>query len=184
MLKPHIILRPPTAADVEAVARHMRRADIAECIASGTPNLHEVLVTGIRRSVACWTAEVDGEAALITGVAPLHTLLGDTGVPWMLGTELVTKHQRAFIRMSPEYIARMLGAFSHLLNFVHAENTASVRWLKHMGFRLEQAAPYGPLRELFHRFEINAHDFDHLLAREGRGLVPRDAGASSANHSV
>jgi hypothetical protein len=177
MLRPHIVLRAPVPADVAAVAARMRLADTLECAATGRYDLRGVLATGIARSVACWTAEVDGEPALIAGVAPLDTLLGGIGVPWMLGTELVTQHQRAFMRLSPEYIARMLGAFSHLLNFVHAENVAAVRWLRHMGFRLDEAAPYGPHREPFHRFELHAHELGphHLLARKGRGLVSRDA---------
>jgi hypothetical protein len=169
-----VILRPPEPADVRAVASHMRLADVIECAAVGKRDLRHALSEGIERSVSAWTAEVDGVPALITGVAPLHTLLGDTGVPWMLGTDLVTQHQRAFIRMSPDYIIRMLGAFSHLLNFVHAENTAAVRWLKRMGFSMEAAAPYGPYGALFHRFEL--YGPDHLLARKGRSAAAGGAG--------
>ena len=90
------------------------------------------------------------------GVTPLDSLLGERGAPWALGTDLVTQHQRAFIRHAPQYIEKMLAAFSHLLNFVHAENDAAVRWLRRTGFELHPAKEHGPHGEMFHLFEMKA----------------------------
>lgn len=145
----------------------MRQADLAEVFATGTDPVR-ALHEGIRRSVHCWVATVDGRPACVFGVAPIGSLLSDTGAPWMLGTDLITQHQRAFMRRSPRYIAHMLDAFSHLLNFVHAENEPSVRWLKRMGFTLHEPAPHGPNGALFHRFELRA-------AREDLPLAARTA---------
>jgi hypothetical protein len=50
----------------------------------------------------------------------------------------------------------MLKAFPHLVNFVHAKNTTSVRWLRRLGFTLHEAVPYGALGEPFHPFELRA----------------------------
>lgn len=179
------ILRAPRAADIDFVAERMRAADVAECVACGQPDVRAALAAGLRTSVLSWTATVDNEPVAILGVSPQGTLLGDIGVPWMLGTEGVSRHRRAFMQVSSGYIAQMLGAFSHLLNFVHAENAAAVRWLKRTGFSLDEPAPYGPHGEPFHRFEMHAHDgLVHLLARKGRGPASRDAGEPRADPPV
>lgn len=132
----------------------MRKADVAELAALNLRDPHYTLARSVEASALAWTALADGEPALIVGVTPLGSLMGDVGAPWMLGTDLVTKHQRAFMRYSPGYIEKMQSAFSHLLNFVHAENKAACRWLKHMGFTLREAQPYGPLGAPFHLFEM------------------------------
>jgi len=163
----HVLLRPPLPADLAHIAAHMRAADVAECAAGGAGAPLRALRDSVERSTWALVATYDGEPALVVGVAPIGGLLSDTGSPWMLGTDLVTRHYRAFIPHGPRYIARMQAAFSHLLNFVHAENAASIRWLKRMGFTVFDAAPYGPHGALFHRFEMHADGSDHLLDRQG-----------------
>jgi len=146
----------PTEHDIQHVAAHMRAADVAECQACGFTDMAAVLRDEVAISVLCWAVRIDGEPACLLGVAPLAGLLGETGVPWLLGTELVTRNRRAFIRTSRAYIGRMHTAFEHLLNFVHAENTQAVRWLKHAGFAVHPAVPFGPKGALFHPFEKRA----------------------------
>jgi RimJ/RimL family protein N-acetyltransferase len=55
-----------------------------------------------------------------------------------------------------EGVARVLDKalplFGRLENYVHAENKASVRWLKWLGFTMDEAAPYGPRGENFIHF--------------------------------
>jgi hypothetical protein len=50
----------------------------------------------------------------------------------------------------------MLQVFPHLINFVHAENRTSVRWLRRLGFTVHPVMPYGRLGEPFHPFEMRA----------------------------
>lgn len=148
-----VIFAPPTEADISYIATHMRAADVAECRAVGFTDMHQVLRDEVELSVLCWTCHLDGVPAALLGVTPLTGLLGETGVPWLLGTDEVVRNRRAFIRTSAAYIERMHAAFSHLLNFVHAENTQAVRWLKHAGFTVHPAQPFGVRGAPFHCFE-------------------------------
>lgn len=148
-----VLFSAPTEADVLHIATHMRAADVAECNAVGYYDMVAVLREEVAISALCWAVHIGGEPAALVGVAPLTGLFGETGVPWLLGTDLVTRHRRAFIRTSNQYIVRMHSAFSHLLNFVHAENVQSVRWLRHAGFTIHPAVPFGAKGELFHCFE-------------------------------
>lgn len=151
-----ILFRDPKPGDIEHIVKHLRPADRAECAALGEYDVAGAIQRGLDSSVHSWVATANGEPALVMGVTPLGSLLADTGSPWMLGTHLVTKYGHALIRQSPAYIDQMLRAFPHLLNFVHAENTRAVRWLKRTGFVLSPAAPYGPHGALFHRFDMEA----------------------------
>ena len=149
------LIRPTEPGDAARLFADLRPSDLAECQAYGQADIGAGIEASVRRSVLCWTALVDGEVAAILGVAPLNILTG-MGSPWMLGTPLVDRYQRVLVRKTPEYIARMLKAFPHLVNFVHARNTTSVRWLRRLGFTLHEAVPYGPLAEPFHPFELRA----------------------------
>lgn len=150
-----VLIRPTEPGDAARLFANLRPSDLAECQAYGQPDIAAGIEASVRRSVLCWTALVDGEVAAILGVAPLNILTG-MGSPWMLGTPLVDRYQRVLVRKTPEYIARMLKAFPHLVNFVHARNTTSVRWLRRLGFTLHEVVPYGPLGEPFHPFELRA----------------------------
>ncbi len=150
-----VVDRNPTVEDILHVATHMRAADIAECMALGERDLVDVLTDGVRRSVWSRAVLIDGEPVCILGVAPHGALLtATTGVPWMLGTDLIPQNRRALIRNAPLYIDDMLRTFSHLLNFVHADNTLAVRWLRRVGFTMHDAQPVGVNGALFHRFEM------------------------------
>lgn len=150
-----VLIRPTEPGDAARLFANLRTSDLAECRAYGHPDIAASIASCVDRSVLCWTGLVDGELAAIIGVAPVNMLTG-VGSPWMLGTPVLDRHQRVLVRMTPEYISRMLKAFPHLVNYVHAKNTTSVRWLRRLGFTLHEAVPYGPLGEPFHPFEMRA----------------------------
>lgn len=150
-----VLIRPTEPGDAARLFANLRASDLAECRAYGRPDIAASIASCVDRSVLCWTGLVDGELAAIIGAAPINMLAG-IGSPWMLGTPVLDRHQRILVRRTPEYISRMLKAFPHLVNYVHAKNTTSVRWLRRLGFTLHEAVPYGPLGEPFHLFEMRA----------------------------
>ncbi len=143
-------VRPVTVGDVAQLAAEIRPSDAAEILATGCTDVHATLADAVTRSVMCWSWFVDDKLACILGVAACE----DVGAPWMIGTPVCEKHARILIKRPPEYIAKMLKAFPHLVNYVHAKNTTSVGWLKRLGFTIHEAAPYGPMGEAFHKFEL------------------------------
>jgi hypothetical protein len=134
----------------------MRQPDVEELKALGITDLVPAIAESVERSLVCRTATADGEVGCVFGVVPAGLTFDPWGLPWMLGTDLVTKHQRALMRRCRPYIHDMLRLYPHLFNFVHADNHAAVRWLKCVGFSLQSPAPYGPHGALFHRFDMKA----------------------------
>lgn len=148
-------LRPPAPADADELAAGLRQQDIDELNAAGHHDHRAVIADGVARSDWCLTALVGGRVACIFGVARMGTLLDPRGIPWMLGTDLVQQHRRAFVRLAPHYIQRMLQDYPHLVNVVHARNTLAVRWLQRAGFALRP--PHQHNGEPFHVFEMTRH---------------------------
>ena len=130
----------------------MRECDAAEVRACGHDPL-EAARRSVAQSLLCWSAFEGDKLICILGCAPI-SLVSGIGSPWMLGTPLLDKHSRILVRVTPRYIGTMLKAFPHLVNYVHTHNHTSKRWLRRIGFTLEEAAPFGALGEAFHRFEM------------------------------
>ncbi len=142
-----------TQCAIEYVADNMRTADVVEITAaSGTPPLL-TLNNGVDASMLSAVAYANDEPIAVLGLVS-RGLLSDTGVPWLLGTHSAMKHKRAFLQESPPVIAEMLRHTSKLENWVHAKNKTSIRWLKWLGFTIDEPVPFGVSGELFHRFHM------------------------------
>lgn len=150
-----VLIRLTTDEDIPLLATNMRAADQDEVRASGHNNIEWAVTRSVRASLLCWSAFVDGELACILGAAPLSVVSG-IGSPWMLGTPVLDANARILVRETPRYISKMQTAFPHLLNFVHADNKTSVRWLRRLGFTLSDPQPHPTTGALFHRFDLKA----------------------------
>lgn len=150
----HIEFVTPTPEHVAELARTMRAADRAEIAACGVPDPANALQWSLDRATWAYCALVDGEVAAIFGIAPYGSLVGGTGVPWLLGSDLLQKHRKAFLRLAPHYIELMRMVHPKLLNIVDSRNTLAVRWLRHAGFTVHPASFVMPSGVLFHVFEL------------------------------
>jgi len=53
-----------------------------------------------------------------------------------------------------KWVRRQSEKFSLLYNYVDARNVKSIKWLRWLGFQLDEPAPYGVRGLPFHRFEL------------------------------
>lgn len=154
MSRLEVEVRACQEGDAEALLANLRPADLAEGEAlAGAGQVPEMVAESLRASVLSWTAVAAGDVVCMFGVAPV-TLMGDHGMPWMLGTPLVEQHRRALTRQGPAYIAHMLAAFPHLVNVVDARNVRSIAWLRRVGFQIHDARPAGVAGMPFHPFTM------------------------------
>lgn len=153
-----ILIRPTEPGDIQLLADNMRECDRRESAAYGHgQDLTAAIARSVRSSVLCWSGFADGGLGCIMGCAPISYVSG-IGSPWMMGTPVLDKHSRILVKRTPEYTAKMLKAFPHLVNFVHVTNKTSILWLKRLGFTIHPPVPYGALGELFHPFEMRAEN--------------------------
>lgn len=150
-----IDVRATREGDAETLAANLRPQDRDEVEAlRGADGVLPAIREGVALSTMCWTAEADGDLVAIFGMVPV-TLLGDTGVPWFLGTPMVDRCAGSLMRAAPAYIARMLAAYPRLFNIVDSRNAKACRYLRRAGFVLGPPAPMGPAGVLFHPFELD-----------------------------
>lgn len=142
---------PATVDHARALAPRMRAADRDEVWASGGFGPLAALERSLALSPLAWTGTVDGVPACMFGAASA-SLLGGEGVPWLLGSDLIERHQRAFLRRNREYVRQMQAAFPVLRNMVDARNMTSIRWLRWLGFTIGPAVRWGTAGLPFHPF--------------------------------
>jgi hypothetical protein len=153
MSAPVVEIRPATAAD--ALALVLRKADRDEVEALTGRDPREALVASVERSASAWAGVADGELVCLFGVVPV-SLVGVTGIPWLLGSEFVMRYGRPFLRRNRAWLREMLREFPVLRNVVDARNTVSIRWLGWLGFTLGAPQPMGVRGLPFIPFEMSA----------------------------
>lgn len=155
-------IRPATVDDARTLV--LRAADREEVEALTGRDPHEVLVESVARSASAWAGLADGTLVCLFGVVPL-TPIGVTGVPWLLGSDAVTRYGRPFLRRNRVYLREMLRAFPVLRNVVDARNAVAIRWLQWLGFTLGVPQPMGVRGLPFIPFTM-------LAPRGGEGSAP------------
>ena len=146
---------PVTPEHIQHVATNMRQADVDEVKAFGREPL-ESLTTGVRLSDLSMCLEIDGDICCILGLVKV-SMVNSIGVPWMLGTHAIMDHKREFMKQSQIVLQHVLAESNELYNYVHDQNRVSIRWLKWLGFTIEEPQPSGINGELFHKFRMIKH---------------------------
>jgi len=130
---------PATEADARELAPLLRADDRAEVLALGCDPVESLLVSlSASREAGTWRD--DGRIICMAGVVPL-SLIGQTGVPWLLGSDLVPVHRRAFLLETRRMVACWLGIFAVLRTTVDCRYEAAIRWLRWLGFSLGEPFP-------------------------------------------
>ena len=133
-------LLPATVDDARELAPLLRAPDRAEVLALGVDPV-EGLLTSLRSSQEAFAARAaNGGIICMAGVSPA-TLTGPTGVPWLLGSDLVPVYRRAFMVETRAMIAHWLTLYPILRNVVDARYEAAIRWLEWLGFTIGEPVP-------------------------------------------
>lgn len=146
-------IRDVEEGDIAVLVRNMREHDKMEVNAATHMGLRNAVQTSVIMSTYSKTGLVNGELVCMWGVCPI-SLLSGSGSPWMLGTDLITEKQRIFLRRSKPWLDDIRKDYKYLENFVDARNTMSIKWLKWLGFEMDEAEPYGVHGEPFHKFTM------------------------------
>lgn len=150
-------VRPTAAEDVRALVGRLRAVDVAEVWASSRNTPESALWLSYQQSTRRFTFFRDSCVVALYGVAPM-CLLCTTGVPWLLGSDLMEKAGLYFLKHCKSELAELMNGFSMLENWVDDRNEISKRWLKWCGFHIEEPAPYGPDGLPFRRFWMRRNE--------------------------
>lgn len=145
---PGLIVRASAAADPAGMAPHLRREDRMEVTAASGLTPVQALGLGYAMSRPCYTVEYEGRPAAMFGVVPSQEVeFPRLGAVWLLGTDSILVFNRAFLRLSHEWLRRATLDYDLVGNTVDVRNTAHIRWLRWLDFtflrRIERFGPSG-----------------------------------------
>ena len=139
------------------VADNMRESDTREMLAAGLKNARASMAISVRLSHEAFVGMADGEPACVFGIG-YGSLISQMARPWMIGTPEIESHQFAFLRRNKAFIKAWAQEYGRLENMVDARHTASLRWVRWLGFHIHPAVPFGPYALPFHPISLTASD--------------------------
>jgi hypothetical protein len=148
---------PAQAEHIAPIVAKAREADKRELWALARATPLQCLRYGFKHSRAAFTGRIDGEPVCMFG-ATAYNELGGIGVPWMVTSTGLDPlgAQKALLRLSRPGVAELRRQYPVLVNVVHGDNAAAIRWLRWCGFTIHPAQPMGPDSELFHPFTLES----------------------------
>lgn len=160
MAAPRVEIVPATPELAREMAPRMRPAEVAEVAAAEGFTPEQALLESLARSEEAWAALFDGQVACMWGVVVLRRTAvgGHHGGAWLLTTDLVERHPKAFWRGCRAEVGRLLSRYASLTNAIDTRHAKAVRWALRLGFPLEAPAPFGVEGQLFHHFTARRED--------------------------
>lgn len=120
--------------DCKQLAKVMRESDRKEVMASHGHSPLKALLTSYSSSRFCESIVFEGEVVGMLGVSTIDSIVGS---PWLLASDKLIDTpiiRRDFMVRGRDWVKRVQKKHPMLVNYVHAENKASLVWLKHLGF--------------------------------------------------
>jgi ribosomal protein S18 acetylase RimI-like enzyme len=146
----NIVVRGANDWDVERLAPRMRKADVEELEVIYGKEPEEALRISILGAQRAWAGTVSGIVMCCFGVG--HGSDENVGIPWLLAAEGIEKYQMPFLKRCRTYVHEMSQLYPVLVNYVTPQNVSAIRWLKWLGFKVEEPAPLwadGPVAQAF-----------------------------------
>ena len=124
------------------IAPYLRQEDKDEIKALSGLSPETAVAFSIASSQTGYAAYYDGELTAIFGIS------GDE--IWLVGTDIITEHPVTFFRVSRKIFHELSKGYEYLHNCVDARNKLHLRWLKWLGFTIEEAMYMGAEGMPFH----------------------------------
>ena len=143
-------LRKATFKDLQYVANNLREVDKLEAFyQTGQEPLQALQFTYLCSKVNMAIADDNDAPIGLCGVV-------NGGVIWMVSTDALfdnRKYKIQLIRKGREWVDNLLKSYKVLYNFVYAENTSAIKWLKSLGFTfIKYHEEYGMQGKPFYEF--------------------------------
>jgi hypothetical protein len=132
----------------------MRAADRREITrATGGLGIPQIIDLALELSLYTRVATVNDRVAVLWGLV-MPDLFGLTGHPWAMTTPVVEQNVRTFLTCSRFYVEEMLRLTPRLAVHVDESYSAALRWLRYIGFNVDQRVVVHDFPFRYARFEV------------------------------
>ena len=128
-------VREATMDDAEYIASNLRKEDIAEIRKMRERDPREAVINSFNWSDVRGVLVLNDKPAIIYGV-----MGSGVGVPkvWALGTDACRKAGKVMVKLGREVSDALANEYMIMENWCDADYTASLRWLRLIGFTVEE----------------------------------------------
>lgn len=136
---------------VTPLIKNLRNVDQAEIYyTTGSTDYFDTILDGINAPDSdAYSIFSDEKLLCICGIVrrPFYNIV------WALGTNEIKNHKLAFYRETRRLLMSHINEFP-MVNYVYEGNPDAKGYLQRLGFTLEQPAPYGKMKKMFHHFHM------------------------------
>ena len=153
----NIEVRKCRGRDIKGMKEKLRKEDILEIERKTGREPYHVLVESYRKSDIAFVGLIDNEIACAWGVAK-ESILSDESTIWLLSTEMMKKAPVAVAKKTKKELEKLLQIYPKIGNYVDSEYRLCIRWLRWLGFTVDNPEPVGVRGALFSKFYIAKDD--------------------------
>lgn len=139
-----------TTDHVVPLAFHLRQSDINEIWAASALLPVQGILESIKGSTVARTWLINGLPVAMGGIKPWPS--AEQGLIWFLATNEILRHKFKFIIESRREFIEKRSNFSMVHNWVDDRDKQAIRWLRWLGFHMEEPRPHGVFGKPFRYF--------------------------------
>lgn len=145
-----IVVREANRSDAFYISKNLRQADQIEFyrVTGESDPLSNILFGMDLPNSVTYCILNDENPIAIVGCVERQ----DYKIVWACGTDEVQKFAKSFVLETKRLLKKHKSEYKPYLNYVDAENTNAIRYLRHVGFLIQDPIPYGKLDSKFHPF--------------------------------
>lgn len=144
---------PTTEEHVDLLVNDIRYEDRLEIDSLSGKKLKFTILDSVNASSEVWTCFTDEGVACIFGLG-VGSILTKRACPWIVTTNLIYKHKKAFLKATKIAIQYWLDQGYDLENYIDSRYTSSLRWAKWAGFEIHDPQPFGAFGQNFNKITM------------------------------
>lgn len=118
----------------------LREQDKEELLASTGKKQKQALLESLFGSKYTWVVIIEGKIEAVFGLG--ENVSPPFGIPWFLASNKVNLFSYTFAKESKKFVDKVLPLYyPTMCNLVYANNKDSIKWLKWLGFTVEEDNP-------------------------------------------
>jgi hypothetical protein len=133
------------------IAARIRPADEVELWDFACVTPAQAMYHGLNQARIAKTGFINGEAVAMFGCNTVSAVSG-VGRPWLIGTDLLDKYPKTFLRRCRPGIEKMFADYKRLENYIDVRNVKAIAWLTWLGFEMGEPEPMGLYKKPFIKF--------------------------------
>ena len=151
--------RPCVVSDVDIIVDNMRLPDIRECALVGVTPMIALHVPFEEEGARGFTICHKKKPIAMCGVTSMDKYM-HTGKIWFLGTDEVDDIWKSFYKHSKLILSFLAIGYDVVENYVPIDHEKTIRWLKWIGFQVENQQYFINDHEFVRVFYCNLHKFE------------------------